>query len=952
MNVEQQLRAGLGDRYQIERQIGEGGMATVFLARDLKHDRPVAIKAFRPELAATMGADRFFHEIELSARLQHPHIVPLYDSGVAGGIFYFVMPFVEGESLRNRLDRDKQIPFDEAVELTREIASALAYAHGQGLVHRDIKPENILLTGGHAMLADFGIARAVGIAQQGKRHTGLGFAVGTPGYMSPEQATASELDARTDQYSLAAVFYEMVSGEVPFSGPTVQAALAQSLTGPRPKLTKLVRTVPPDADPVVARALASDPAERYPTIMAFAEDLVRSGGGGQAVLTKQRRLLGAVAFFSAAFVISLLALVFWPREPIALVRKEAEVIAVAPFTTSGPGVETLGEGMVDLLSANLNTVGGIRVVEPRLVLAQWRRRGNPADPDAGRSLARAVNANSVLTGSLVSTGNRVRIAAALHGLDGTELAKAQVDGASDSVLVLVDRLSADLVRGIWQSNEPVPSLRVSGITTNSMEAMRSFLDGERLYRRSAWDSAQLAFQRAVELDSTFSLAYLRLSSSIGWVGGYGSSKAVEASDAARRFADRLPPRERSLVATYSLFSRGNRAAGDSARRYVAQYPDDVEGWFVLGEAYYHNRAVDPRPPEEIRAPFDRVIALDSSLTPAALHPAEMAIAYRDSALLDRYIEVMRRAGSEDEARAYRTAADIGWGRRGLDSTAIALIGSRRGAYQAAIHAAELAPDGDAERVWALVQHAFSGSGGSPAEQTLARSVMAAGLGRFEQARAIADSLQGISQDLRLSALLHPITLGIAPPGYGGDVASRVLAANRVNPFQVHAVIQVALVRGDLSLAGRLADSLLARDTVAVAGPVRSLVTAAKGRVLLARGDTLGGIRLLSSALESASGTIPPFLSVAARLELATVLAMRPATRELGLLRLRYGFDSDFGVMSVTQLLLGRALEAAGQREDAVASYSRFLRLWSADDAWAAEARAAIGRLTGEAASLR
>lgn len=364
------------------------------------------------------------------------------------------MPFVEGESLRNRLDRDKQIPFDEAVELTREIASALAYAHGQGLVHRDIKPENILLTGGHAMLADFGIARAVGIAQQGKRHTGLGFAVGTPGYMSPEQATASELDARTDQYSLAAVFYEMVSGEVPFSGPTVQAALAQSLTGPRPKLTKLVRTVPPDADPVVARALASDPAERYPTIMAFAEDLVRSGGGGQAVLTKQRRLLGAVAFFSAAFVISLLALVFWPREPIALVRKEAEVIAVAPFTTSGPGVETLGEGMVDLLSANLNTVGGIRVVEPRLVLAQWRRRGNPADPDAGRSLARAVNANSVLTGSLVSTGNRVRIAAALHGLDGTELAKAQVDGASDSVLVLVDRLSADLVRGIWQSNEP------------------------------------------------------------------------------------------------------------------------------------------------------------------------------------------------------------------------------------------------------------------------------------------------------------------------------------------------------------------------------------------------------------------------------------------------------------------------------------------------------------------
>ncbi len=952
MNVEEQLRAGLGDRYQIERQIGEGGMATVFLARDLKHDRRVAIKVFRPELAATMGTDRFFHEIELSARLQHPHIVPLYDSGVAGGIVYFVMPFVEGESLRDRLDRDKQVPFDEAVELTREIASALAYAHGQGLIHRDIKPENILLTGGHAMVADFGIARALGIAQQGQRHTGLGFAVGTPGYMSPEQATASELDARTDQYSLAAVFYEMVSGEVPFSGPTVQAALARSLTGPRPKLTKLVRTVPPEADAVVARALASDPAERYPTITAFGDDLVRSGGGGQAVLAKQRRLLGAVAFFSVAFVASLLALIFWPREPASLVRKEAEVIAVVPFMTSGPGVETLGEGMVDLLSANLNTVGGIRAVEPRLVLAQWHRRGGAADLDADRALARGLKANSVLVGSLVSAGNRVRISATLHGLDGAELAMAQVDGAPDSVLVLVDRLSADLVRSIWQSNEPLPSLRVSGITTNSMEAMRAFLDGERLYRRSVWDSAQLAFQRAIELDSTFSLAYLRLSSSIGWVGGYGSPRAIEASDAARRFADRLPPRERSLVVTYNLFSRGNRAAADSARQYVAQYPNDVEGWFVLGETYYHNRAVDPRPPEEVRAPFDRVIALDSSLTPAALHPAEMAIAYRDSALLERYVGVMRQAGSDEEARAYRAAADLGWGRRGVDSTTVASIGGRRGAYQAAIRAAELAPDADAERVWALIELAFSGSGGAPSERGLARSVMAAGLGRFELAEAIADSLQAVNQELRFSALIYPITLGIAPAGYGGDLATRLLAAKRVNPFQVNTIIQLALVRGDLNLAGRLADSLLARDTVAVGGMVRSLVAAAKGRVILARGDTLGGIRLLSSALDGTAGTIPPFMSVAARLELATVLAMRPETRALGLLRLQYGFEGDVGVMPVTQLLLGRALEAAGQREDAVTAYGRFLRLWSADDGWAAEARTAVGRLTGEPSPVR
>lgn len=952
MNVEEQLRAELGDRYQIERQIGEGGMATVFLARDLKHDRRVAIKVFRPELAATMGTDRFFHEIELSARLQHPHIVPLYDSGVAGGIVYFVMPFVEGESLRDRLDRDKQVPFDEAVELTREIASALAYAHGQGLVHRDIKPENILLTGGHAMVADFGIARALGIAQQGQRHTGLGFAVGTPGYMSPEQATASELDARTDQYSLAAVFYEMVSGEVPFSGPTVQAALARSLTGPRPKLTKLVRTVPPEADAVVARALASDPAERYPTITAFGEDLVRSGGGGQAVLAKQRRLLGAVAFFSVAFVASLLALIFWPREPARLVRKEAEVIAVVPFMTSGPGVEALGEGMVDLLSANLNTVGGIRAVEPRLVLAQWHRRGGAADLDADRTLARGLKANSVLVGSLVSAGNRVRISATLHGLDGAELAMAQVDGAPDSVLVLVDRLSADLVRSIWQSNEPLPSLRVSGITTNSMEAMRAFLDGERLYRRSMWDSAQIAFQRAVELDSTFSLAYLRLSSSIGWVGGYASSRAIEASNAARRFADRLPARERALVSAYNLFSRGGRTAADSARQYVAQFPNDVEGWFILGEAYYHNRVVDPRTPEEIRAPFDRVIALDSSLTPAALHPAEMAIAYRDSIMVERYLGVIQRAGSEDEARAYRVAADLGWGRRQMDSSVAIQIGNRRGAYQAAIHAATIAPNADAETVWNLTRLAFSAAGGPPGELGLARSASAAGLGRFDQAQAIADSLQAISQELRISALLYPVILGIAPAGYGGGIVDRILGARRAHLFEAYMVIQIALAKGDLGLAGRLADSLLSRDTVAVGGAFRALTSAAKGRVLIGRGDTLGGLRLLGTGLRGAAGPLPPFLSAPARLELATVLAMRPETRAEGLLRLRYGFESDIGLGVVTELLLGRALEAAGEREDAVSAYGRFLRLWAADDAWAAEARAAIGRLTGEVSTLR
>ena len=216
------LAAHLTGRYTLERQIGEGGMATVFLAQDVKHHRPVAIKVLKPDLAATIGTERFLREIELAAGLQHPHIVPVYDSGAAGSHLYYVMPFIEGESLRDRLERDQRIPLAEALRLNGEAASALGYAHQHGIVHRDIKPENILLSGGHAVVTDFGIARAATRPAADARLTGIGIAIGTPAYMSPEQATGSEeVDARADEYALACVFYEMMTGKQPFRGARV-----------------------------------------------------------------------------------------------------------------------------------------------------------------------------------------------------------------------------------------------------------------------------------------------------------------------------------------------------------------------------------------------------------------------------------------------------------------------------------------------------------------------------------------------------------------------------------------------------------------------------------------------------------------------------------------------------------------------------------------------------------
>jgi len=270
------LAEALADRYRIERELGAGGMATVFLAEDLRHRRSVAVKVLRPELAAVIGADRFLAEIRTTANLQHPHILPLFDSGGADSFLFYVMPYVDGESLRDRLGREKQLPVAEAVRIASEVASALDYAHRHGVVHRDIKPENVLLHEGRALVADFGIALAVTEAG-GSRLTETGLSLGTPMYMSPEQATGErEITARADVYSLGAVTYEMLLGEPPFTGPSAQAIVARVLTeDPRP-LTAARRTVPPAVEDAVLAALEKLPADRPVSAASFASLLAAS----------------------------------------------------------------------------------------------------------------------------------------------------------------------------------------------------------------------------------------------------------------------------------------------------------------------------------------------------------------------------------------------------------------------------------------------------------------------------------------------------------------------------------------------------------------------------------------------------------------------------------------------------------------------------------------------------
>ena len=270
----QRLSTSLADRYRIERELGAGGMATVYLAHDVRHDRRVALKVLRPELSAILGAGRFLAEIKTTANLQHPHILSLFDSGEADGLVYYVMPYVEGESLRDRLTREKELPVDDAVRIAREVADALQYAHEQGVVHRDIKPENILLRGGHAMVADFGIALAAAKTEGGTRMTETGMSLGTPHYMSPEQAMGQrEISPKADIYALGCVLYEMLAGEPPFTGPTPQAIIARVMTEEPRSLTMHRRTIPSHVEAAVRQALEKLPADRFTTAAQFAEAL-------------------------------------------------------------------------------------------------------------------------------------------------------------------------------------------------------------------------------------------------------------------------------------------------------------------------------------------------------------------------------------------------------------------------------------------------------------------------------------------------------------------------------------------------------------------------------------------------------------------------------------------------------------------------------------------------------
>ena len=607
------LEQALADRYRIERELGSGGMATVYLAHDLRHDRKVAVKVLRPELAAAIGGDRFLAEIKTTANLQHPHILPRFDSGETESFLYYVMPLVTGESLRDRLTREGQLPLDDVLKITAELSEAVDYAHSQGVVHRDIKPENILFQAGHASICDFGIARAISEAG-GVQLTGTGIAVGTPAYMSPEQATGAMVDNRTDIYALGCVVYEMLAGEPPYTGPTAIAILSRRLTEPVPPLNRTRQGMPDSVNAALQRAMARSPADRFRTAAQFTEALGVVAPPGRSRIERRPRWI-----FPVAVGLLLVAALAWgflrPRSGSSIPLSDSR-LAVFPFAVRAADTHAyLGEGIVDLLSRNLDGFEGLRTVDPGTVLSAVGKSGSgPLDSDRARSVARRVGAGLYVTGSVHAAGQQLRIQAQLYdatnGNAGEAVAQASVDGSGGDVFLLMDQLASRLIVATTPRGAAHRLIETAARTTTSLPALKEYLNAEAALRAGNKDTAIAGFRRALDQDSTFALAYYRLAVAAGWHDRQ-QDLATWATARALAVSDRMVERDRRLLSAYAAFRHG---AADSAEAFyrglLRDYPDDLEAQFQLADLLYQYNPLRGRPRPEARELFDAVLAYD------------------------------------------------------------------------------------------------------------------------------------------------------------------------------------------------------------------------------------------------------------------------------------------------------------------------------------------------------
>lgn len=513
------LTGALADRYRLQGELGRGGMATVYLAQDTKHDRPVALKVLSPEVAGAVGTERFLHEIKVTARLNHPHILSVHDSGEAAGRLYFVMPYVEADSVRHVLNRERCLSLEQAIQIARQVADALAYAHAQGIIHRDVKPENILLQAGHAVVTDFGIARAVGQAA-GDKLTASGIAVGTPAYMSPEQvAGEADIDGRTDIYSLGCVLFEMLSGAPPFSGPNAQATMTRRLAAAQPPSLRAAGPAVPDwVDRAVARAMARSPEERFATARAFANALAIPSG---ATASAGKR----------------------------------ESVAVLPFANLSPNPENeyFSDGITEDIIVRLARIPGLKVIS-RTSAMQYKERTRSV-----RQIAQELDVATVVEGSVRRVGNHVRIVAELvDAASDQNLWAEHYDRELTDVFAIQADVAERIATALRAEISPTERSRVRAGETPEYEVYNLYVRARHFlsrYNKEGCEKGVASLEEALARDPNFAQAHAALSLAHVQRGYFGMAQAEEvipAASSAAAQALRLDPKAADAHAAMGL----------------------------------------------------------------------------------------------------------------------------------------------------------------------------------------------------------------------------------------------------------------------------------------------------------------------------------------------------------------------------------------------------------------
>jgi eukaryotic-like serine/threonine-protein kinase len=721
MELLEQLAAALGDRYRIERELGHGGMAVVYLAEDLKHHRRVAVKLLRPELSAVLGSERFLREIAIAAALQHPHILPLYDSGQAlvepdrgGGprsFLYYVMPFAEGESLRQRLAREQQLPLDAALQITREVGSALQYAHEHGVVHRDIKPENIMLSGGQAVVADFGIARALSAAGT-EQLTQSGIVVGTPQYMSPEQAAGAAVDGRSDQYSLACTLYEMLIGEPPFTGPSPHAVMARHSLEPVPSLRVVRQTVPQAVERSIMQAMAKLPADRFASIPGFLDALASpatTSAQPTVPTPPHRRNVPRIrrgVLIALGTVLLVATAIWWSigrhSEIGALASSGVTAVAVLPFEDLGssPDSSYLGEGMTEGLTADLAGVGSLKVISRSSgALAQEKARSLD-------QLASELGVQAVVKGSIRRAGDTVQVNVRfLQARDSTLLFSRDYQGRLGELPDLQREITTAITGSIRAQLKGPERSRLDARREVDQRAYEAYLRGRFYLDRGELEQARKQFEQADRIAPDWAPPYVGLANYYTSLPFFSDVAPVEVLPKARAALVQALKLDETLAEAHATnayirayYEWDWRAAEQEFRRALELRPNYADAYFSYSRFLASRRRLD-----EAIAQLGRAVELDPLSLPLQTNRA----------LLDYF------AGRYDEAERRLREVLKSDSTDGLAKWGLGLVAEQQGRLNEAIAVLEPISGSSLLRKSSL-GHAYAVAG----KTTRARSILA------------------------------------------------------------------------------------------------------------------------------------------------------------------------------------------------------------------------------------